>query len=356
MLATTLIGCEQSQSNNQSSDEPKILNVSSTNMFLLQEPTVDWVAWDMLKDGNVEMLTKYTADGGIEPWLAESWTVADDGITWTFKLREDVTFSNGEPMTATKVVESLERLYEMTDPENGGAGYPQGNFTYTDLIADDEAWTVTIITEGLVPDLPECLGYPWCAIVDAQASVDADVVEEGVIATGPYVYYETSEGQYKYLKRNENYWNGTPYYDEVHILYQAESSLTAMSLVDGSVNFGPSLTTADIEFLADKEGVTVYQYETPRLQYANFNMDGIFENDDLRKAVLMAIDTKSIAENVTGGTYTYGFSPIPTSLGYYEGIVNPYEYNVEEAKKMLDDAGIVDTDGDGIRELAGKNI
>lgn len=355
-LMAALAGCGGDSTTTTENDAAKVLNVSTTNMFLLQEPTTDWVAWDMLKDGNVEMLTKYNADGGIEPWLAESWSVAEDGITWTFKLREDVCFSNGVAMTATKVVESLERLYTMTDPANGGAGYPQGNFTYSDIYADDEAWTVTIVTDGYVPDLPECLGYPWCCIVDAEASVDADVIKSGVITTGPYTYYDTSDGQYKYLTRNENYWNGTPYFDEVHILYQAESSVMAMSLVDGSIDFGASLTAADVEFLADKDSVIVNEFETPRLQYANFNMAGIFANDTLRQAVLLAVDGESIAQNVTAGTYTYGFSPIPTSLGFDEGLVDPYPYNVDAANQLLDDAGIVDTDGDGIRELDGENI
>lgn len=69
--------------------------------------------------GARETLTRFEDDGTVSPWLAEDWSVADDQLTWTIKLKENVTFSNGEPMTATKVQESLERLFEVTDPNKG---------------------------------------------------------------------------------------------------------------------------------------------------------------------------------------------------------------------------------------------
>ena len=87
------------------------------------------------------------------------------------------------------------------------------------------------------------------------------------------------------------------------------------------------------------------------------NQNGVLGNDTLRKAILMAIDDTTLCTVSTGGLYTEGFSVLPSNLDYnYDQLNDPYSYNVEQANKILDDAGIVDTDGDGIRELDGKNI
>lgn len=75
-------------------------------------------------------------------------------------------------------------------------------------------------------------------------------------------------------------------------------------------------------------------------------------NKDLREAVIQAVDEKTMCETTVGGPYTYGFSVLPSNLAYnYDKLSNPFEYNQEEAKAKLDAAGIVDSDGDGIREL-----
>lgn len=88
------------------------------------------------------------------------------------------------------------------------------------------------------------------------------------------------------------------------------------------------------------------------------NFNGILANKTLRQAILMGIDYDTICSSTTiGGLYTPGFSVLPSSLSYgYDKLVNPYPYDPEKAKAILDDAGIVDTDGDGIRELDGENI
>ena len=88
------------------------------------------------------------------------------------------------------------------------------------------------------------------------------------------------------------------------------------------------------------------------------NFNGVLGNKTLRQAILMAIDNDTICNSKTiGGLYTPGFSVLPSTLNYgYDELVNPYTYDPEKAKQILDEAGIVDTDGDGIRELDGQNI
>ena len=88
------------------------------------------------------------------------------------------------------------------------------------------------------------------------------------------------------------------------------------------------------------------------------NFKGVLGNDTIRKAIQMAVDHETICQsNTIGGLYTAGFSVLPATLSYgYDKLNNPYEYDVAAANKLLDDAGIKDNDGDGIRELNGQNI
>ena len=95
-----------------------------------------------------------------------------------------------------------------------------------------------------------------------------------------------------------------------------------------------------------------------RCGFSWMNFNGVLGNKTLRQAILMAIDNDTICNSKTiGGLYTPGFSVLPSTLNYgYDELVNPYTYDPEKAKQILDEAGIVDTDGDGIRELDGQNI
>lgn len=105
------------------------LNVATELTSATLDPADEWNSWFVMRWGALETLTRFEDDGTVSPWLAEDWSVADDQLTWTIKLKENVTFSNGEPMTATKVQESLERLFDVTDPNKGGNGNPWNYFT-----------------------------------------------------------------------------------------------------------------------------------------------------------------------------------------------------------------------------------
>jgi peptide/nickel transport system substrate-binding protein len=117
-------------------------------------------SWFVVRLGLAETLVRFGEDSSYQPWLATSWEVADDNLTWTFHLQEGVKFSNGADMTATKVKESIEYLYEDQDPANGGVGAAMTFMTYTSITADDAANTVTIVTTEPVPDMPGVMAYP----------------------------------------------------------------------------------------------------------------------------------------------------------------------------------------------------
>ena len=310
-------------------------------------------AWNLMRYGVGEALFKFNDNMEVEPWLAESYEVTDDHLTWTIKLRDDVKFSDGCEMTATKVKESLDRL-KVEGPK--GSSGPEKFLEYeAEITADDAANTITIQTVTAYPNLPGNLAYPVMAIVDVADTTDWN---NGVIGTGPYVI-DTFTDQVGYtLVANENYREEVPY-DRVELLYMSGASAKAMALKNGQVDLVENITNvSDIQELQNDENFTVDIASGVRCGFSWINFNGVLGNDALRQAVIMGIDDEAIcASNLIGGLYTPGYSVLPSNLEYgYDTLENPFAFDVEAATKLLDDAGIVDTDGNGIRELDGQDV
>ena len=310
-------------------------------------------AWNAMRYGITEALFKFDDNMNVVPWLAESYEVSDDHKTWTIKLKDGIKFSDGCEMTASKVKASLDRV--RAEGPNGSST-PEKFLEYeAEVLADDAANTITIKTNTAYIDLTGNLAHPVMAIVDVEDTKDWD---NGVIGTGPYMVDSFKEQVGYDLLKNTNYHEDVPY-DKVELLYMGDASAKAMALQNGQVDLVENITNvSDIQKLQDDENFTVDIASGVRTGFAWINQAGVLGNDTLRKAMLMAIDYKTICQsNTIGGLYTPGYSVLPSSLDYgYDTLQNPYEYDPEAAMKLMDDAGIVDTDGDGIRELDGKNI
>lgn len=310
-------------------------------------------AWNCMRYGIGECLFKFNDSMEVEPWLAESYEVSDDHLTWTIYLKDGIKFSDGCDMTATKVKESMDRLKEEGP---NGSSTPEKFLEYeAEITADDEANTITIVTQTAYPNLPGNLAYPVMEIVDVECTTDWD---NGVIGTGPYAV-ESFEEQVGYdLVANEYYREEVPY-DRVELLYMSDASAKAMALKNGQVDLVENITNvSDIQDLQADENYTVDIASGVRCGFSWMNFNGVLGNETLRKAILMAIDYDGICEsNLIGGLYTAGYSVLPSNLSYgYDTLENPYSYDPDAAMELLDEAGIVDTDGDGIRELDGENI
>lgn len=355
---TALTACGGSDSGGSTADGDQ-LNVGVELFPTSLEPSYAWDSWYSIRFGAAETLVRYDEQGEIIPWLADSWEVADDELTWTFKLHEGVKFSNGNDMTATSVKESIERLYELTDTANGGEGLPQAHFTYSSITADDAANTVTIVTDEPQPDMLGCMAYPWMMIIDVEAT-DADgrdVSTQGPIATGPYAWESYTQNSDAQMVRNEYYWDGDVPFARVNIRNVTEATTRSLGLQDGSLDMALNISTADQSVLESTGGFTINEVTGSRTGFAHVNFSGPLGNDALRQAVLMAIDSETIAESTTSGAYSYGYAIIPSSLDYgYDELTPKFTFDADEAVKVLDAAGITDTDGDGYRELDGENI
>ncbi len=309
-------------------------------------------AWNAMRYGVTECLFKFNDEMVAEPWLAES-AETEDYKTWVITLKEGIKFSDGCDMTATKVAESLQA---MLDRGPDGSSTPEKFLSYdAEITADDEANTVTIVLPEENFNMMGNLSYPVTAIVDVE---DTEDYMAGTIGTGLYKV-DSFEDQVGYtMSANEYYYEEVPY-DKVEIIYMGDASAKTMALQSGRVDLVENITNvSDLQTLEEDENYEVDIASGVRCGFAWMNFKGVLGNETLRQAILKAIDYKTICDsNTIGGLYTAGFSVLPSTLDYgYDNLTNPYEYDLDGAKALLDDAGIVDTDGDGIRELDGENI
>ena len=366
MTVASMAGCSSKGANTTTSSEaneigamsdPTHLNVVMTFNVSMATVTESYSAcWAPMRHGVSEALTKVANDGKIVPWLAKDWSSSENYTKWVIGIRDDVYFSNGTQMTPTKVAASLNYVYDFNDPAKGGPD-ALTNFMVRpkEIVADDNAGTVTLTFEKPIANVPGALSNPAFAIMDWEASKDIDFANKGEIGTGPYVYDKCIEGHSIELVKNEYYYDDVPF-ETVTILGMEDSSTASYALQDGSADVGFNLSAADLTLLKEK-GFASQVASGARTGFYFINHNGILGNDDLRKAAIMAVDWATIDKVTVGGSYIYGYAPISESYVEYGGDVNnPLAYNPEAAKELLDKAGIKDTDGDGIRELDGKNI
>ena len=316
-------------------------------------PHNGYSGWACIRYGIGETLFHYSDSMEIEPWLAESYTVNDDHTEWVVTLKKGLKFSDGCDLTASKVKEAYEHLKEVG---LSGSAKPEYLEFEATIDADDEAGTLTIKTSQPYANLMGQLSHPTMGIVDVEHTENFD---NGTIGTGPYMIDSFNGVGVGYtLVANPNFREEVPY-DKVNLLYMGDNSAKAMALESGQVDLVENITNvADIQKFQDSDDYTVDIATGVRCGFSWMNFDGVLGNKTLRQAILMAIDYDTICNSKTiGGLYTPGFSVLPSNLSYgYEKLNNPYTYDPEGAKKLLDDAGIVDTDGDGIREIDGENI
>ncbi|MCC8065507.1 MAG: ABC transporter substrate-binding protein [Clostridiales bacterium] len=320
-------------------------------------------AWQGVRMGVTECLFKFNDDMSVEPLLCDTYEVSDDKITWTFHIRDGVLFSNGDVCDAQAVADSLNRLFYVCANSDDYSSTPAGYIDMASIEADTDANTVTIVLNTAVADLTATLCFPFYSIIDVYGDT-TDAEHEGgyatnVIATGPYALssFDTTT-KCGSLVANENYWNGEVPYGTVNFTFIEDDTTKAMSLMSGLVDLTENVTTSsDLETLNASDAYYVSQASGVRSGFAYINMDGVLGNDTLRQAVRMAIDSETMCSVTVGGMYTAGVGILPSSLIYEdENLDNPYAYDVDAATALLDEAGIVDTDGDGIRELDGENI
>lgn len=324
-----------------------VLKVGVTNFADTLEPTQNYFGWVVMRYGLGECLTKFDEKMNVQPWLAESWSISDDKLTWTFKIREGVKFSNGDELTADAVKKSIERAFERN---TRAATF----FQYTEMIADGN--NLIIKTEKPMPNMPGFLADPLFIIVDTAAESGRDFAKEGPICTGPYMV-ESFVKEKAVMKKNPYYWDGEVPFETVEIPSIDDPNTRAMALQSGDVDMAVNIAAGDIDTFRNNGDFTVDEISSLRSVLARINQKGILGDDKVRAALISGCDRETYNNVLLKGTFIPGKAPVPPSMDYgFDQLTDPNAYNPERAAQLLDEAGWKDTDGDGIRDKNGQPL
>ena len=307
-------------------------------------------AWNCSRYGIGECLFRFDNSMNVVNWLCDDYSVNDAHTEWVFHIRDGVKFSDGCPCNAAAVKASFERLFEAGAT---GSSKPKTFLAAeSQMTVDEAANTLTIVTPEPVVDLTKNLCYPVMIILDTEHTTD---YVGGAIGTGPYAAKEFREHVGMTVVRNEHYWKEPVPYASIELIYMGDASAKAMALQSGQIDLAENIANiADLDNLRNDPEFTVTIANGVRTGICHFNVSEgkLLSNATLRHAIIKALDRETMCAITVGGMYTPGFSVLPSNLDYgYENLVNPDPFDTDEAMRIMDEAGIVDTDGDGIREM-----
>ena len=283
-------------------------------------------------------LFRANPDGSLEPGLAESYEVSPDNTTYTFHLR-DAKFSDGEPITAQDVVFSYLRLRDNPD-----SAYSSPFKVIKDVQAVDTK-TVVITLDAPAGTFPGAFEMYNAGIVP-QHAVEAMGEEEFgkmPVVSGPYKVREWRPNDRVILERNPYYWReGLPIIDVVEIIEVPNDNTRVSMLRSGEVDVIQSTPWVNLEEMKKEEGIKVPLDSSTIINIILLNHKlPLIQNFNVRKAMALGIDVKAIVDSVTFGNAKVANSLLPSALQYYNPDQPAFEYNPDEAKRLVEEAGAV---------------
>ena len=315
-------------------------------------------------DGNSLFVVTFLAEpllfGGenwgdkIEPVLAESWDISDDGLVYTFHLRQGVKWHDGTPFTAEDVVFTFEAVQLEENAIDWRPNLIQGDQPMQFEAVDD--YTVKVTLSQPDAAVLTALGIP---IVPKHAFESAQMVDApfntNPIATGPFKFVEWNTGESIVLEANKDYWRGAPCIDRLVVRFIEGPTNAANALLAGELDFA-RVDGADVTPFQDNPDFVLQTASRDLMRYAGFNVRSAnFSDPAVRRALMVGLDRQAIIDVAAGGYGTIPNSVFNKAVFMYEEGRNPqYRYDPEQAKQMLADAGWTDTDGDGVLDKDGQ--
>lgn len=341
---------------------PVTLNVGTTYIWDTPNPAYGWYNYT-LRYLLYDTLVEEAGIGNFVPGLAESWTVSDDGLVWTFKIRQGVTFHDGTPCTAEDVAWSLNWTIE-----NEIETFSFYLVNFEEVVALDET-TLQVRLSEPVGNMEYLLMYVWILPRSVWEGMTYDEIMEfedlaAGIGTGPYRLVEWVEGEYLILEANENYWRGAPAIDRVIWREFATEDAAVQALLAGEIDVvaADTIPTTAVQTLEEAENIEVAIMESTTIDeliinsHENGTQPASLMDPAVRLAIAHAIDKQQIVNVAYLGYAEPATVVVPRSLGdWHNSEIQDVPFDLTEGNRILDEAGYLDTDGDGIREDAEGN-
>ncbi|MBC5786222.1 ABC transporter substrate-binding protein [Ramlibacter sp. USB13] len=280
-----------------------------------------------------ETLTKINPDGSVTPLLAESWEVSPDLTTYTFKLRRNVKFQNGEPFNAQAVKFSFDRA-----GAEKSTNKDKRTFAALTTRAVDEH-TVVVLTKEIDPDFPFLMGQATAVIVEPK-SADTNMTKP--VGTGPYVLENWVKGSSITLKKWDGYRNaGAIKLNRATFRFIADPAAQVAAMLAGDVDAFPRITPRSVEqFKGNNRFQVVVSGSRAKTILALNDKKKPFDDVRVRRALNMAIDRKAVIQGAGDGYGVPIGSYYPPSAPGYVDLTSANAYNPDRARALLKEAGV----------------
>ena len=297
----------------------------------------------------------------IAPGLAESWSVSDDGLEYTFNLRKGVKFQTTENFTPSRdfnaedVVFSFKRQLDKENPYHmiSGGTYEYFNgMSMPDLLKDIVAvddYTVKFMLNRPEAPMIANLAMDFASIMSAEYADQMlkagtpDMVDQAPVGTGPFQLVAYQKDAVIRYKAHPDYWAGKAKIDDLIFAITPDASVRYEKLKAGECHVMPYPNPADIESMKGNSDLVVMEQEGLNVGYLAYNTQvAPFDKVEVRKALNMAIDKQAIIDAVFQGADKIAKNPIPPTIWSYNEATVDDPYDPEAAKKMLADAGVTD--------------
>ena len=296
------------------------------------------------------------------PALAEKWDISEDGTVYTFHLRKGVKFQTTDfftptrELTADDVVFSIDRQINKNNKWNqyvAGASYEYADgMGFPTLIKSiekvDDLTVKFTLTRPEAPFLAD-LAMPFAYIVSKEYAdkLEADGKMEQLnqqpLGTGPFSFVAYQQDAVIRYKANPDYFDGAPKIDDLVFAITTDAAVRYQKLKAGECHLMPYPNAADVEAMKADADIKVLEQEGLNVAYMAYNTtQAPFDKVEVRKALNMAINKDAIVQSVFQGMAKPAKNPIPPTMWSYNDSIKDDAYNIDEAKKMLADAGVKD--------------
>lgn len=368
MVLSIITGCSSKPKNENSQKVKELTFCESWNFdggfSVFQEPLMANGTFGLLYyiPNFYETLINYE-NGNFVPGLADKWEVSKDNKTYTFYLKKNVKFSDGEELTAEVVKKNFENVGKNLGTYNGFFGLTS---TLIEEVTVVDKYTVAVslsssyygaLTDFTLP-LPMGIMSPKAFNEDGSLS---DSIKAATMGTGPYMYNGNKENDTYTFIKNPNFDRKKVDVEtfKIKIIPDNDAKLLAlrnneidMMLGTNNLSYDSYNTLQKDENFTGKTSETVIQ-----TRYAGINSDiAPFNDISIRKAINHAINTESIRKNILGDVEKEATSILDKNLPYCNVDTEAYSYSEQKAKALLENSGWKDQDGDGIREKDGVKL
>ncbi len=295
------------------------------------------------------------------PGLAESWEVSDDGLEYTFKLRQGVKFHSNEQFTPSRdfnaddVIFSFDRQGNAENPYNqvsGGTWEYFNGMSMPDLIKEIvkvDDYTVKFVLNRPEAPMVSNLAMGFASIMSkeyADAMLEAgtpEMLNQAPIGTGPFSFVAYQKDAVIRYKANPDYWRGASPIDDLVFAITPDASVRYQKLKAGECHVMPYPNPADIEAMRADADVNLLEQQGLNVGYLAYNTKvAPFDNTNVRKALNMAIDKQAIIDVVFQGSGQAAKNPIPPTIWSYNDAIEDDPYDPEAAKAALEAEGVSD--------------